>query len=621
MFPRWEHTEAKGVHTQREPTLKLSAPKNAETTLSGLVSTGPSVHAHKSMEKRSGKRIDWVRAASLTLAIAGLSLYGAGLVSSMLRLDLPLEPLVPVEGLPVSETLPAIAGDLRGHNLLLVTLDTTRPDRLGAYGNKDINTENFDRLAAGGVVFSNALATTSTTLPSHASILTGLYPHRHEARVNSRHPLPSSVETLAEILKTEGYRTAAFVSAFVLDAKFGLAQGFDHYDAETHGRGLIASYSERSAVKTTNAAIAWLERNRKRPYFLWVHYYDPHAPYRPPRQFEEGTSNLYDAEIASTDYQLGRLLAAVEGEKRGRANETLVIATADHGEGLGEHGEYTHGLLVQEATIRVPLVVYATKGLPKGVQVATRVSQVDLVPTIVSLLGAAPPPDLDGIDLTAGVDADRAILSESVYGHAHWGWAPISAIYQDRWKYVDSPHPELYDLETDPLEEANLIADYPDKAAALAAELRERRGSEAAQMPASSVEFDPDEIAKLRALGYVAGGPAPGNLPTDGPDPKTMLPLLQEVGEIASGADGYKSWSPTYRLVLTAAGVPLFETQEAMISALESFRADHPKFGPAYTYLANSYEAVGRPEDSALLNAELAELISNAPAANAGREQ
>ncbi len=572
-----------------------------------------------------------LRIASIAVLVGAAISYGGSVVSSVLWLNLPLARLeVPRESDP-SDVLPARPGDLRGHNLVLVTFDTTRPDRLGFYGNQAIQTPNLDRLANEGIVFSNALATTSTTLPTHASILTGLYPHRHGARVNSRNHLPTSVPTLAEILKAEGYRTAAFVSVFVLDAKFGLDQGFDHYDAQTDQRGVFNGYFERSAARTTQAALAWLERNRKRPYFLWVHYFDPHTPYQAAIQFEEATANLYDAEIAATDYQLGRLLSAVEEDEKSRSRETLVVVTADHGEALGEHGEQVHGFLVQEATLRIPLVIYATEGLARGRHVPTRVSQVDLLPTLASLLGATPPADIDGVDLTQPVDPGRAILGEAVYGQAHFNWAPISAIYRDRWKYVASPNPELYDLEQDPLERNNLVESHPLEAAALALALREQRGPAADLMPAATVDLEPAEIAALRALGYLASeqppretppantsavlpsvsaAPPAGEATRQALDPKTMLPLFNTLGDILVGMDGYETHSPLKRSFLQAVGGPLFKDRAELIAGLEEFRSEHPDFAPVYAALAENYETAGRTEDAARATERFTELIS-----------
>ena len=564
---------------------------------------------------RTGKRgwEDWLRIASIGVLLAGICIYVVDLITGVLWLKIPLQPLTLAEEFSTRSAIPALPGDLRGHNLLLVTFDTTRPDRVGFYGNDEIQTRNLDRLATGGVVFSNAIATTSTTLPTHASILTGLYPHRHGARVNSRQPLPQSIPTLAEILKSEGYRTAAFVSSFVLDAKFGLDQGFDRYDAVTDRKGTSIGYSERSAAKTTNAAISWLKRNRKRPYFLWVHYYDPHAPYKALGQFVEATSNTYDAEIAATDFQLGRLLEAVETADTKRQSETLVVVTADHGESLGEHGELVHGLLAQEATVRIPLLFYATEGLARGVHVPTRVSQVDLVPTITSLLAVSAPEEVDGVDLTGEISPGRTVLSESVYGYAHWGWAPISAIYQGRWKYIESPHPELYDLEADALEHTNLYAKHPEQAALLAARMREQRGPDANKLPDREFDLGPEEIEYLRTLGYVAGTVSPDLSSMAGPDPKTMLPLFNEVTHMMIGTDNYENQPPTWRFLMSAIGLPIYEDREDLIEALEAFELEHPAFAPLHYNLASTYEAAGRLEDAARSNEKLTRLLVGGP--------
>ena len=618
-------------HRTPYPPRYLYSREPPEISQISLAIGAPDVHARPMAGGNRSWGREGLRFASIAVLVGAAISYGASIVSSVLWLKLPLAALeVPRDSKP-SDVLPAEPGELRGHNLVLVTFDTTRPDRLGLYGNRAIQTPNLDRLAAEGIVFSNALATTSTTLPTHASMMTGLYPHRHGARVNSRNSLPTSVPTLAEILEAEGYRTAAFVSAFVLDAKFGLDQGFDHYDAQTDHRGVSNGYFERSAARTTQAALAWLERNRKRPYFLWVHYFDPHTPYKAAIQFEEATANLYDAEIAATDYQLGRLLSAVENNEERGSRETLVVVTADHGEALGEHGEQVHGFLVQEATLRIPLIIYATEGLARGLHVPTRVSQVDLLPTLASLLGASPPVDIDGVDLTQPVDPGRAILGEAVYGQAHFNWAPISAIYRGPWKYVASPNPELYNLEQDPLERTNLVESHPHEAAALARALGEQRGPAADRMPAVTVDLEPDEIAALRALGYLAGEPAPaeGASPGAGPglpsvsagppsagttrqalDPKSMLPLFNELGDILVGVDGYESRAPLERAFLQAVGGPLFKDQAELVAGLEAFQREHPDFSPVYAALAENYEAAGRTEDAARAKERFREILS-----------
>ncbi|MFP3940102.1 MAG: sulfatase, partial [Thermoanaerobaculia bacterium] len=253
-------------------------------------------------------------------------------------------------------------GAAAGYNLLLVTLDTTRADHLGAYGDAGAETPNLDRLAAGGLRFTDAVTPVPMTLPAHATLLTGLDPPGHGVRINGRFVLGQEHETLAEALRRAGYETAAFVSSFVLDRRFGLAQGFDRYDArlETTRAAAFAPQTERSAEAVTDAAVEWLEGRRAaggegRPVFLWVHYFDPHDPYEPPEPFASRFADRpYAGEIAYVDRELGRLLASLE--RTGLAGRTVVVATADHGESLGEHGERYHSRTLYEGAVRVPLI-------------------------------------------------------------------------------------------------------------------------------------------------------------------------------------------------------------------------------------------------------------------------
>jgi len=508
-----------------------------------------------------------------------------------MQLEVPLAPLSVRSDLSRSDSLPSTPGALAGRNVLLVTLDTTRPDRIGCYGNSAIETRNIDRLAASGVVFTNALATSPVTLPTHASILTGLYPHRHEARDNALYRLSSEHTTLAEVLSAHGYVTAAFVSSFVLDARFGLAQGFDHFDDYTGRRSSVTGNAERRADETTDRALAWLSRERRRPFFLWVHYYDPHVVYKPPVEVEDRAENPYDGEIVFVDQQLGRLLDAVAAATAGRA---LVVLTADHGEALGEQGEWTHGYLLQEATLRIPLIMSAPGGLGRGFRFDKRVSQVDLMPTLLALLGIPAPTDLDGVDLLARPGTARPVLAEAHSGHANYGWARLAAIYRGSHKYVDGPVPELYDLDRDPLAHHNLAGEQRALAADLRRQLRALRGPNAELLPPPAFELNPGDVERLQALGYAAGGLPEARDGLEGPDPKAMLPTMNRLLSLMGALEEGTGRSRTLRWLASLRGSPSPRTVAELIHELEVLAAEQPDFAPVHHYLAKFYELEGR---------------------------
>ncbi len=541
----------------------------------------------------AARRLLWI--LSLGILLAGMASYLRDYFTPR-RIPLPIAPLVVSSGSAASDRLPARPGALRGQNLLVVTLDTTRPDRLGCYGNHEIVTPHLDRLCARGVVFSGAAATASSTLPSHASIFTGRYPLRHGARANALYPLGSEQRTLAEMLSDSGYETAAFVSSFVLDARFGLAQGFDRYDDEVSPSTAPMGFAERRADETTQRAIQWLEGPHRRPFFLWVHYFDAHAPYDPPAPFAARYAQPYDGEIAFVDEQIGRLLTAVEAI---RERETLVVVVADHGEAMGEHGEWSHAILVPEATLRIPLIFYARKGLPAGLHVAARVSQVDLMPTILSLLGIGLPPDLDGVDLTGPPDPDRPVRAETVEGRVSYGWARLAALYRGPLKYVEGPHPELYDLRSDPLERNDLLGSRAQDAAAMRRQLRALEGAAADALAAPVDLLEAGDVERLAALGYVVTGGHVVDAGAQGPDPKEMLPLLVRLQTLVSDFGGYQGWPAWKRFLMVVTGNSPARSRPELIRELEKMAADHPDFAPAYHFLAVFYRLEHRPEDAA----------------------
>ncbi|HEX3556339.1 MAG TPA: sulfatase-like hydrolase/transferase [Thermoanaerobaculia bacterium] len=434
----------------------------------------------------------------------------------------------------------------RNPNLLLVTVDTVRADHLGCYGYRAAVTPWLDRLATEGIRFEAASSSVPLTLPSHATVLSGLLPLHHGLRNNGAGALPAGTATLATLLAGSGYRTGAFVGAFVLDRRFGLGQGFEVYDDEIprDPRAGVSLESERPGREVVDRALAWLkngddrrdrrDRRDDRPFFLWVHLYDAHAPYTPPPAWSlRHPGRPYDGEISEVDEQVGRLLA--ELDHRGIAGRTVVAVAADHGESLGEHGELTHGLLLYEPTLHVPLLLRAPGRLTSRV-VRTPVSLVDLAPTLAGLLGRAfAGPGVrprDGRDLAPDLLAGREPAAGEVYAESQYpaifGWSPLAALRRRDLKYIAAPKPELYDLGKDPKETANLL-DREPAAKGFAARLAEiEAGAVAAPRPAAA---DAETRARLASLGYVAGAaprpaPAKPGAPA-GIDPKTMVDLFQ----------------------------------------------------------------------------------------------
>lgn len=281
---------------------------------------------------------------------------------------------------------------MRRLNVLLVTLDTTRADRIGCYGYPQAATATLDRLATRGLLFENAFAGVPLTLPSHATILTGLHPPEHGIRVNGRHRLSAAIPTLADILRNRGYRTAAFIASAVLDRRFGLDRGFDLYDdrMQPPRRGTRAADAENPADIIAERVIAWLARqDGKAPFFAWVHFFDPHAPYEPPAPYRTGATDPYDGEIAFMDAQLGRLLESLR-ERPSLADNTLILVCGDHGEAFGEHEEYGHGMLLYEPTMRVPFLIVPPDGVSLAMRIAEAVALVDVAPTILAALEVKP---------------------------------------------------------------------------------------------------------------------------------------------------------------------------------------------------------------------------------------
>jgi arylsulfatase A-like enzyme/Flp pilus assembly protein TadD len=415
-------------------------------------------------------------------------------------------------------------------SLLLITLDTTRWDHLQPYGAENVETPVLAALAREGVVFEQAFAVAPITLPAHTTIHTGLYPPQTGVRNNGIHYVPAEVTTLAERLRARGWRTAAFVSAAVLERRYGLDQGFEVYDDDlsTGRERRPRMVPDRPAEATVTAASRWLDTlPPDDPFFLWVHFYDPHAAYSPPPPYrDQYRGRLYDGEIAYMDAQIGRLLA----HSRLSTHPQLVVMTlADHGESLGEHGEQTHAILAYDSTLHIPWIA-KLPGAKGGTRVAETVSQIDLVPTLIELCDLEADTSLPGRSLVPLLgDAPRA-LRRAVYGETYlpfytYGWAKLRVLRRDRWKLIDAPEPELYDLRRDPRELSNQFEREPGAAHDMRRELDQFLTSMGSPEREVALELDTATAERLRSLGYLAVGSGEVRHESKRPDPKKLIGL------------------------------------------------------------------------------------------------
>jgi arylsulfatase A-like enzyme/thioredoxin-like negative regulator of GroEL len=422
-----------------------------------------------------------------------------------------------------------------GLNLLLVTIDTLRTDALGCYGNGRGTSPWIDRLADRGVRFEQAHAHNVITLPSHSNILSGRYPFEHGVRENAGFRFPAGTETLATRLGRAGYRTGAFVSGFPLDSRFGLDAGFEAYeDSFADGRTAVDfRLPERRGDETARLAARWIaETPAGRPWFAWVHLYDPHTPYLPPpelaRRFPDAP---YLGEVAAADAALSRLLGPLF--EAGRDADTLVVLTADHGEGLGEHGEKTHGFFAYETTLRVPLLLWAPGVLPAG-SVSTPARHVDIVPTVLEALALPVPDDVSGRSLLPAIAGEtppvEASYFEALSGMLTRGWAPLYGVVRDGHKYIELPLPELYDVVRDPDESDNRVALEPERLERLRGALRPLRERDGG---IEQREEDAETRAQLAALGYISSGPTEMKETwTEADDPKNLIELDARMQEV-----------------------------------------------------------------------------------------
>ncbi|HWX24082.1 MAG TPA: sulfatase, partial [Vicinamibacteria bacterium] len=351
-------------------------------------------------------------------------------------------------------------------NLLFVTIDTLRADHVGAWGYAGAATPALDGLAARGVRFAHAETAVPLTGPSHSTIFTGLYPPLHGVRDNVIFTLDERHPTLAVLLKRRGYRTAAFVAAYPVAKAFGFGQGFDEYHENFHEIPIPGQGAERPGNEVADQAIGWLQREAPGPFFAWVHFYDPHAPYTPPSPYRERfAGRLYDGEIAFADAQLGRVLDTLKAT--GQEKNTAVVVMADHGESLGDHDEQTHAILIYESTLHIPLI-FAGRGVPRGRVVSDRVGTVDVLPTVLGLLGVPAPDGLSGRDLRPALEGHslrpQPLYAESLFGRLNCRWSSLRALTLEDWKLIQGGGTEVFDLAHDPQETRDLSAAEPERA-------------------------------------------------------------------------------------------------------------------------------------------------------------
>ena len=433
-------------------------------------------------------------------------------------------------------------------SVVLITIDTLRPDHLGCYGYAPIQTPNIDQFALAGVKFTQAYTPVPITLPAHAALFTGAFPLTTGMHDFSGNKLPSSTITLAKILRDNGYTTAAFIGSAVLDSRFGLNQGFatyfDHFELggleEVHLDAI-----ERRGDRVVDEALKWLRLNSNLPIFLWVHLYDPHAPYNPPEPYAgRYRARPYDGEIAFADAQVGRLFAALKQE--GLLEKSLIVLVSDHGESLGEHGEKTHGFFVYNSTLHIPLVFKIPGAGPRVVQ--EEVSLVDVMPTVLQALKFPLPAGVQGrslLSLVVGRPAENAsnLYAESYPPFLHFGWNFLRSLQRDGLKYIDTTRPELYDTRTDPKELNNLIGTRQAVAQEMGERLHRlvRRFAPAAGAPAAeNAPSDPALLESLKSLGYVAvsAGSVEDASGKSLPDPKDRIRVYELVS--AALADGQR---------------------------------------------------------------------------------
>jgi choline-sulfatase len=507
------------------------------------------------------------------------------------------------------------ASEPDSRSALLITLDTTRWDALGCYDVYDKVTPVLDRIAEESVVFETAYTVTPITLPAHASMLTGLYPLRHGIRDNGFQPLPASAHTLAESVEEAGHQTAAFVSSAVLDRAFGLDQGFEVF--RTPQRSTTESsvhFSERLAPDVVEDAVRWLrERDRERPFFLWVHLFDPHVPYQPPVELRSLTpkNGEYYGEVAFMDRSLGVLFDELRGD--GTLDRLTVLVVGDHGESLKEHREETHSFFCYDSTLRVPFLIRYPDGYRAGERSREIVSVVDVEPTLREAMGQSASGEIDGRSLFRRIiPADRGVYFESYSGHVNFGWSPITGWVDSRGKYIHSSSPEYYRRGGDLDETENVFTEGAVEVMEGRRAIAECAAREVLEAPTGTATSE-KLVEALQGLGYVASGPLPTGIPhplaeTGLPSPVSMVDAYYDCqralafldqGQLIAAKDLFekvlernpKNWLALDRLALCFINM---QRPRDAVPILELLVQEGPQRAGTYYNLGLCYSVAGR---------------------------
>ncbi len=517
---------------------------------------------------------------------------------------------------------PPVAGKLAGQNVLMITLDTTRSDRLGCYGYAQAKTPTLDALAARGTLFENAFAQAPLTLPSHCSMMTGRYPREHGVRDNGRNALGTDHPALAAILKEKGYATGAFVASFVLDSRYGLDRGFDVYNDDM-GEATFKTQQlawQQPANVVADRALEWLPTVADRPFFAWVHFYDAHHPYAPPAEFRGPDMQPYDGELAFIDAQVRRLMDWLEASRL--TDRTVVLVVGDHGEAFGEHGENGHSNFLYNVNIKVPMIFAHPGVIPVGKRQPALVEVLDVFPTLLQLFGFEPPKTLMSRSIAAAFGGsklpDGAVYSESNFVYDSFGWAEQRTLITSRWKYISTARPELFDRSADPGEKENLIAKQPKIAAKMLSDLRERYET----MPkgvAAEAEMDETSKKAMMTFGYMGGSAVTVDEfltegladPKDKLDTLTKFRLAMEIIEAADRPDEFTLALPLLKSLATEnANAQLFHFMlgscclqsnkpELAQPAFEAAIRLDPKNPQGYALMGDTLLKLGRFEDAA----------------------